>query len=287
MPGTDTLITDTTGEQIIRYGFNPGMFESLDDSISLIYQQLLPAPDSIAVAQPDSFVYMPSTDRIELIRDVYQGTYLQDWAIGLFLLMFAVLVSIRLTNGKFFGQLIQSSINSTVARRLYGERVYSLLHESFRLDVVFILSSGFFLYHALQTFGIRSGSNDLLFYFFCGSAILIWMTSKLILYRFIGWVFQTQAETDEYLFYHQTGTRVLGLFLMPFSLLLFFTKGLIDELILFLCLFIVLFFSTITLFRGFAIIRKKVFSIFYPILYLCTLEISLMIITGVLLMSVL
>jgi hypothetical protein len=285
MPGTDTLITDISNEQIVRYGFNPGTFESLDDSTSSIYEFLYPADSVFEVAEPDSFFYMPSSQRIELVKDAYQGVFLQSWTIGLFIFIMILVVSIQVSNQKYFGQLFKASLNTTMVRRMFGERMYSWVHESFRSDLLFLLSSGLFLSHLINYLSYNPGNQTITAYAVSTLLVTVWMVIKMFLYRLSGWIFKTTGEVEEYLFYHQISARVIGLLLLPFGYLLYFTKEATDELIFLLGGFIVLFYSIISIIRGLGIIRKKVFSIYYPILYLCTLEISPIILTGVVLMG--
>ena len=116
---------------------------------------------------------------------------------------------------KVFGQLIQSQSSRPLQEGCMGT-VYSLL----MIVPARCVISQRFPYHALQRFG-SGRKNDLLFFFFCGSAICL-DDLKIDLYR-LSDGFPKQAETDEYLFYHQTH-KVLGLFLNPFSLLFVYKR---------------------------------------------------------------
>jgi len=96
---------------------------------------------------------------------------------------------------------------------------------------------------------------------------------KLLTYRFIGFTFDSLTETQEYIFYLKLGNRIMGLIMFPIVVALFLIQG--DGALFWLILggIIVIFFSIIGLYRGMRVIAQKVFSIYYMILYLCTLEI--------------
>jgi hypothetical protein len=286
MPGADSLNTHIINTSIIPEGFHPGMFESLDDSAGNLYDSLILANARLAQTVPtaDTLFYMPATTRSELLQSAYGGAVIEIWSAVIFLFILMLLVSIQVTNNKYLKLLIQSNFNLTIARRLFGERVYSIIHESLRADLVFILTMGFLVFHALFLLDIAEGINRTGLYLISSLGVLTWLMLKLALYRISSKIFQSEESTNEYLFYHQTGTRVSGLFLAPLVFVLFFTKGDTDNILLITALIMLTLLSFQTLIRGFGIIRKKVFSIYYPILYLCTLEISPLIVAGLLLM---
>lgn len=283
-PGADSINT-----QIIRIpqpGFNPGMFESLEDSTGCLYDSLLSrniVPTDLSTTS-DTLFYMPALNRDILLKTAYQGAIIQDWTVFVIVLIFILIVSVRITNDRYLQQLAHSNFNITVARRLYGEQTYSFLHESFRIDLAFILTLAMLLFHIIHQFKLPHSQEGLGLYLVCFGGVLVWLLLKLGLYWFTASVFQSEEETSEYLYYHQTGTRFSGLVIYPLVFILFFTKGFVDNLIIFSGLIVLLFMSFSILIRGFGIIRKKVFSIYYPFLYLCTLEISPLILVGLLLL---
>jgi len=286
MPGADSLNTHIINTSISSEGFYPGMFESLDDSTGNLYDTLFLAYTKTKQIAPssDSIFYMPASSRNELLQTAYGGAVFETWSAVIFILILLLLVSIRISNSNYIRQLVQSNFNMTFARRMYGERGYSIIHESFRADLIFLLSMGFLVFHALYHFGLASGGNGMSLYLYSFIVVFCWLILKLALYRMTGTLFQAEEPTHEYLFYHQTGTRVLGLFMAPLVFILFFTKGNTDKMLLGMAALVLILFSLLTLIKGFGIIRKKVFSIYYPILYLCTLEISPLIMAGLLLL---
>ncbi len=286
MPGADSLNNHISNTSTSPEGFYPGMFESLDDSTGNVYDSIYHAFAKLRQIVPsnDSLFYMPASNRGELLEAAYGGAVIENWSAAIFIIILLLLVSIMISNSNYIKQLVQANFNLTLARRMFGERVYSIIHESFRADLVFLLSMGFLVFHVLNYLGMATAGNSIRLYVYSFLVVLSWVFLKLSLYRLTGKIFQAEEPTQEYLFYHQTGTRVLGLFLAPLVFILFFTKGNTDKMLLGLVAIVLILFSLLTLIKGFGIIRKKVFSIYYPFLYLCTLEISPLIIAGLLLM---
>jgi hypothetical protein len=247
-------------------------------------------PDSvIAKVYPDTLTYTLSDS---LFRDFIDPTafmrlpeafyhfnfvpkiqFIQDWSIILFVFLLVVLATIFTTSEKYIAQLFQSLFNPVVANRLYREKVGNMLDVSYRLDFFFLLVTGLFLYHAINFAQGFSPDISLLYFGISLAAVVIYVSLKFLTYRFIGFAFETLIETQEYIFYAKLGNRIMGLILFPIVVALFLIQGEAALFWLILGGIIIKFFSIIGLYRGIRVIAQKVISIYYMILYLCTLEI--------------
>jgi hypothetical protein len=200
-----------------------------------------------------------------------KNQFIENWSIILIVLLFILLVTMVVSSGKYISQLLQSVFNRVVANRLYREKVGSLLEVSNRLDLFFFLNTGLYLYHIANFYG--DNDSSLLLYGICLGAIFGWVIFKFLAYRLTGFVFDTSSETREYIFYLKLGNKVTGLLLFPVAIALFFIKTDIAIALFILGGILIVFFIFHGLYRGIRVIGQKVFSIYYMILYLCTLEI--------------
>jgi hypothetical protein len=189
------------------------------------------------------------------------------------LFMLALLASMRHTSDNYLVQLFQAQYKKGTISRLFREKVSNLSHVTFRLDILFYMVSGLFVFHFLQTLDTGFQSNSFIVYLACITVMVLFLSAKFLLYRLSGFLFDSYAETREYIFYTKTGNRLLGLLLLPVVITAFFTGTLLTKILLFLGGAIVAIVSIVNVFRGMKIVAKKVFSIYYMILYLCSLEI--------------
>lgn len=208
-----------------------------------------------------------------LAESINHKPFVPDWAIIIFVITSGLLAWLKTTSATYLLSLIQSGFNKHTANRLYREKSNSIVHPSYRLNTLFFLSISAFLYHFKQFFPNFFKLEDLHLYGAILSICIIFISIKVIFYRFLGFIFNTTSETDEFLFYSMSGYHILGIFLLPVSVIMFFTEGYFDLLFAFLGILIALAHSVISTLRGFVIIAQKDFSIYYLILYLCTLEI--------------
>jgi ABC-type multidrug transport system fused ATPase/permease subunit len=247
--------------------------QPVSDSIYAFYgNEPKPVTDSIyeILINPLAFPEKPPGYRYEAKP---KTQYLQNWSILILVLLFVILASIRTASEKYIIQLFQSIFNRSTANRLFRDKVSNLMHVSIRLDTFFILVIGLLLFQTVSFIMQPSPENTLIIFGISVAAILVYVTLKFTLYRIIGFIFDVNSETEEYIFYAKSGNRILGLILLPIVISLFFIKGNNAEFLLIIGGIMALIVSIINILKGIRVIAQKVFSIYYMILYLCTLEI--------------
>jgi hypothetical protein len=198
----------------------------------------------------------------------------QDWLLGVILVALILFASVRLVFNKYLSHLMVSLINYSTASRLFRERGYKMSHGSFRLDVMSLLVTSIFVYQLSShdgsfTWPGLGGYKLLLAYFGLLGAYGI---GKLILYHLTGALFMKSPVVSEVFFNYGIYTRALGVFLLPIIIVvslapewskIMFVAGISITVVLYAA----------SLIRGALVALKNGISIFYLILYLCTLEI--------------
>ncbi|MGE4586799.1 MAG: DUF4271 domain-containing protein [Mangrovibacterium sp.] len=196
-----------------------------------------------------------------------------DWEMGVFIIVLILLGSVRLFYKHYLSQLFSSTVNAMTASRMFRERSLSLVRASFRLDVIFYLVFSLFVFYSLQTFKLLVHPTAWMAYLQILAGIFIYFLLKRLAYYLLGQFSRTVSETFEFLYNMGNFNRASGILLLPLTLVIAFTPlhhpvwviaaGGIVILLLYISL----------IFRGVKILIRKHFSIFYLILYLCTLEI--------------
>lgn len=196
-----------------------------------------------------------------------------DWEMGIFIFVLILLGSVRLFFNKYLGQLLSASVNYITASRMFRERSLSLAHASFRLDILFYMIFSLFLFHAFDVFAVMRHPAGIITYLFILSGVLIYFGLKKVAYYLQGNISRNVQETLEFLYNMNIYNRILGLFLLPVSLVVAFTPLAEPGWVIIAGILLIVFFYILLILRGIKILMRKHFSIFYLILYLCTLEI--------------
>ena len=196
-----------------------------------------------------------------------------NWMTGVFIIVFILMAIVRVFYRNYWRQLLRSAFNNSESKRMFQEKSLFFKHAAIHLDIIFYLITGVFLYQVTDLFSIQFYSKEFINYSFITGSIFLFILVKKILYFFMGYITRSSFETSEYIFNINNYNRILGLFLFPICLSIVFIPRLQQEYFIIIGISICLFLYFLLLFRGIKILLRKQFSIFYLILYLCSLEI--------------
>ncbi|MFV0589821.1 MAG: DUF4271 domain-containing protein [Draconibacterium sp.] len=196
-----------------------------------------------------------------------------DWLVVVVFVAIALLATIRYPYIKYIKHLFLSLINYATSVRLLQENNYPASHGAYRLDAIFYIAMSIFVFQTFNVLGLGHSSTGITYFAFVLVGVLFYFFSKKLVYIAVGSLFETQAETAEYLFNVENFNRSLGLILLPLVALVSFSPWNKPLIMVFAGLAIIIAFNLVLLQRGIIILLRKQFSIFYLFLYLCTLEI--------------
>ena len=140
------------------------------------------------------------------------------------------------------------------------------------LDLLFYLIFSVFMFQIFQFFRIDLPYQDFSLYVLCLSLLIVFLMLKKIIYLIIGVLIRKKDETGEYLYNLDNYKRVAGLIFIPLVAVIAFYPYRQDDIPIFAGMLIVGIIYFLLILRGFKILLKKQFSIFYLFLYFCTLE---------------
>ncbi len=250
------------------YTGNPGTYYSSEDTLFYWNREgfdVLFPKDSVAVVEvpkgPYGFEGKPFLSQK------------QDWAIGFILLGWILFASLRTGFGKFMGEVFHGLVSYTAATKLYQERSYSNMFGAFRLKAIFWIILPLSLYLIAKMYGTNLfGFTQIGLYLIIFAVANGYFFIKQQLYRITGSIIQLKAETREAVFNMVLYNSVLGIVLLILSTIHIIADDYTFVTQLLILGAIVLFYI-FSLFRTIYLWIRKGISIFYLILYLCTLEI--------------
>jgi hypothetical protein len=95
---------------------------------------------------------------------------------------------------------------------------------SILMNAFFVISAGLYLNFILNYFHLTITGNFWLQYAYCAAALAVIYIVKFIGLKITGWIFNVSHATDAYIFVVFIVNKVLGIFLLPFLLLLAFAN---------------------------------------------------------------
>ena len=249
---------------------NPGFDYSagLNDNFGTVY----PVPDSIFLKQQLS-VAIKEVKPYGFVGKERKISTSDEWALALILILWMIFASVRVGSPKYLGQIFGSLVNFNAASRLFRQAGYRTMFGAFRLDTIFHLILPLAVYQIAQYFKVGISDYPTIV-FFVGLFIVLnsYLFIKFFIYRIVGYIMMLKDQTEELIFNNKLYFRALGFILMPIVTIHAILEQTNFITIWIMAVLIILIYIA-AVFRSFYLGYYKDISIFYLILYLCTLEI--------------
>lgn len=204
-------------------------------------------------------------------RKEFEGKELLFYAMIALLLLFA---SIRVSFPKYFVDLFRVAFRTTLKQRQIGEQLIQTPLPSLLLNCFFMLSSGLYLDFVLQHFHLTNGYNFWLLYLYCFVGLGLMYVVKYLSLKFSGWIFNISSTTDGYIFIVFMINKIMGIYLLPFLILLAFTDNIIYIISFTLSYLGVFFLLAYRFILAYGLIKSQMrLNTFHFFLYLCAFEV--------------
>lgn len=236
---TDSLTTASKDSAQIRKIEN---LKKLNNSLKTIFQnnpyfnfkeKAAPPPYSIKKATPGREFYF--------------------YSLVILFLFFAILKTV-------FSKYFSDQLSFFFRRGLKYKQLKSQLIQSplpsVLFNLFFFLTGGFYIFLAIK---YHNSSLDLSIWqliIFCPLALLLIYSGKFLILKFLGWVFQFGKLTDNYIFTIFSINKIMGIFLLPFLVLIALSNNQIStigwtlSIVFICCMFLYRFISAIGLIRN-------------------------------------
>lgn len=186
-----------------------------------------------------------------------------------------LLALIRLGFRKYFNDLFRAFFSPTLSQRQLKDQLHQTPFPAFALNVFFTISIGVYLFLVLlKTQYLPPGSPLYLVVFFILLIMVIYLLKYVVL-RIGGWLFGYHELMDNYIFTLFLIHKILGIVLLPFSLILAFSPTGLSSVFFNLSLIFIALLLVYRYIRVFPFVKSQAaFSRFHFFLYLCGFEIA-------------
>jgi hypothetical protein len=258
---TDTATVPPLSESVSRKPFYPTW--NVDRSLPLYYQVLQHHP------------YFPFNAKPVIVHSdlrTYQGK--EIFFYGLIGLLFAFAL-LRQAFPKYFNDMFRLLFRNTLKQKQIKEQLMQTPLPSLLLNFFFVITGGLYVDLLLHHYGMTPIENFWLLMLYCSLGLAIVYFIKFIGLKVTGWLFNLTPVADSYIFVVFIINKVIGIFLLPFLVLLTFMDGNAYTIAMMLswCGIGVLYIYRFLL--TYASIRNQVrFNPFHFFLYLCAFEVA-------------
>jgi hypothetical protein len=182
---------------------------------------------------------------------------------------------IRVFFEKYFNNLMTLFFRVSLRQQQIREQVLQTPLPSLLLNILFIISGGLFGCYLLHYSRIGEGIRFWVLYLYCMMLLAAVYLVKFIVLKFVGWVFSISRATDIYIFVVFLVNKMLGIFLLPFLILITFSGPQMREIVITISMAMVFMLWTYRALAAYRPVRNEIkLTPFYFFLYLCAFEIA-------------
>jgi hypothetical protein len=200
--------------------------------------------------------------------------YKNGWILGFGLISICLLVVIRIYFQKYLTSIISSLFNAQITEKLAHEKNVLIRRVFVLLNLNFCIATSLYFYFMVKMLNLSVPVNSkILIILSIFVLLLLFLLVRLLIYYTIGFVFDSLPLFKEYIHNTYLLNKILGLFLLPLVIIVFYLQQNIAEIVFYICSGMIIITLLYRYLRAIQLIlRNKVF-LFYSFLYLCTLEI--------------
>jgi len=181
---------------------------------------------------------------------------------------------IRLAFGKYLDNLFTLFFRVSMRHQQIREQVIQSPLPSLLLNILFVVVAGIYGAFLAQYFKVAESAGFWLLFVNFAAILCIVYLAKFLLLKSVGWIFNIQRATDTYIFIIFLTNKMLGVFLLPFLIMLSFSASFMTDIAVTLSLILIFSFLLYRFIASYNPVRKEIkLNGFHFFLYLCAFEI--------------
>ena len=152
----------------------------------------------------------------------FRGKEILFYVLIILLLIYAF---VRQSFPKYFNDLFRLFFRTTIKQRQISEQLMQTPLPSLVLNAFFVITGGIYINFLLQHYRVTPVSNLWLLFLYCAVFLSAIYFVKFIALKLSGWLFDMQEAANSYIFVVFVVNKIIGIFLLPFLVMLAFMKG--------------------------------------------------------------
>jgi hypothetical protein len=198
-----------------------------------------------------------------------------DVMFYLLIVMLFYFAIVKLFFGKYLGNLLTLFFRASMRQQQLREQVLQSPFPSLLLNNLFVFSGGLYGAFLLRFYHFGNPDNFWFHFLYCAVLLAVLYLFKFLILKMIGWIFNINRTVDTYLFVVFMTNKIIGIFLLPFLVLISSSGPLMTAIAITISMIMVGVFYVYRFVGGYSGIHKEIkISGLHFILYLCAFEIA-------------
>jgi Domain of unknown function (DUF4271) len=188
--------------------------------------------------------------------------------------MVLLLAFLKYFYSRYFTNLFRVFFNTSLRQSQITDQLLQAKLPSFLFNIFFVISGGIYAYVLLSHYHLTDGGNEWLFLFSSVALMGFIYFIKFCTLKFTGWITGFGEAVDIYVFVIFLINKIIGIFLVPFIIILSFSELQIVTIAALVSLMCIGIFLLLRFFRSYGLVQNQLkISKFHFFLYIAGLEI--------------
>jgi hypothetical protein len=182
---------------------------------------------------------------------------------------------VKLFFGKYLANLMTLFFKASIRQQQLREQVLQSPFPSLLLNILFIFSAGLYAAFLLRYYHYGNPEWFWLHFIYCAGLLAVLYMLKYLVLRITGWIFNINKAVETYLFVVFMTNKVIGIFLLPFLVLIAFSGPFLTDVGITISIIMIGLFYVYRFIASYSTLHKEIkISGLYFFLYLCAFEIA-------------
>lgn len=197
---------------------------------------------------------------------------------GMFYLLVGMLfyfAVFKLFFGKYLANLMTLFFRASIRQQQLREQVLQSPFPSLLLNILFVFSAGLYAAFLLRFYHYGNPDWFWLHFVYCAGLLAVLYLLKYVVLRITGWIFNINRTVETYLFIVFMTNKIIGIFLLPYLVLIAFSGQFFTEVGITLSVMMICIFYIYRFVASYSTLHKEIkISGLQFFLYLCAFEIA-------------
>jgi Domain of unknown function (DUF4271) len=169
----------------------------------------------------------------------------------------AILGFFRFFYTRYFNNLFRVFFNASLRQSQLTDQLLQAKLPSLLFNILFVLSGGVYVYFLLQYYGWILPERFWLMVFYCTLSLAIIYLIKFISLKFTGWLTGYKDITNTYVFIIFLINKILGILLIPFSVIIAFSTPTLVTVSVIISLLLIGLMFLLRFFRSYGLLQNQ------------------------------
>jgi Domain of unknown function (DUF4271) len=197
---------------------------------------------------------------------------------GMFYLLVGLLfyfAIVKMFFGKYLANLLTLFFRASMRQQQLREQVLQSPFPSLLLNILFVITGGTYGSFLLRYYNFGEPDRFWIHFMYCAGVLTALYLVKFMVLRTTGWIFNIKRAVETYLFVVFMTNKIIGIFLLPFLVLISFSGTGIAEIWITLSVIMICIFYIYRFIAGYSTLHKEIkISGLHFFLYLCAIEVA-------------